>query len=193
MVKTFLNKISFFSITIGLLGFFVSLYALALHLRQLLQPGHGFICDVNATISCSDVIGSMYGEVASIPLGAYGMSYFILILVAACMPKIATLNKKWLASLELVIALTGFFSVLALMYISYSILQLVCPTCSIIHVLIILYTISKLINFIKVYKEPYSAQNGTLVRFFAVSLCLAIPPLAVGLIAPIIIMKFFAG
>ena len=187
------KKISKFTLLIALIGFGVSLYALILHIKNLLSPGGGAFCDVSATINCTSVIGSRFGEFASIPLGAYGMAYFAILFAALLTPKFATITKKQLATLELIIALLGVVVVGILMIISYGILKLVCPTCSVIHALVVLYTVLKLYQFFKARKEEASTQlekpsmNDALTRFFAMAICFSIPPLMIGLMTPFIV------
>ena len=188
----YLTKINFISVALGMIGFFVSLYSLAVHLQLGLKSGPQ-ICDFNSTVNCSNVIGSSYGEIAAIPLGAYGMTYFAIIISAAFMPKLARINKKWLAFWELIIAIVGFASVCGLVYISYAVLRLVCPTCSVIHVIVTLYLIIKIYQFIKVRKEKDLPKNDAFIRLMAVSLCLGIPPLAIGLVAPMFAPYFFSN
>lgn len=180
----YLSKINILTVVLGVIGFFVSLYSLAIHLQVTLKTGGSQLCDINSTVSCSAVIGSSYGEIASIPLGAYGMTYFAIIISAAIMPKMAQINRKWLSFWESTIAAVGFVSVCALVYISYFKLQMVCPTCTITQAIVVVYSITKLIQFIKVKKDKDLPKNDAFVRFMAVSLCLGIPPLAIGLIAP---------
>ncbi len=181
----YLSKINLITVMLGVVGFFVSLYSLAIHLQLGLKTGPQ-ICDFNSTVNCSNVIGSSYGEIAAIPLGAYGMTYFAIIISAAFMPKLARINKKWLAFWEFIIAIVGFISVCILVFISYKILNLVCPTCSVIHVIVTLYTILKIYQFMKTRKETNLPKNDAFIRLMAVSLCLGIPPLAIGLVGPII-------
>jgi protein-disulfide isomerase/uncharacterized membrane protein len=185
-------KINLISILIGCIGFITSLYALVLHIQNLLQPNHGALCDLNAKFNCSNVISSSYGEIASIPLGSYGMTYFIIIIAAAILPKIALVTKKELATLEFIIGFVGFIIVVSLFYISHSILKTICPTCTIVHILTTVYFIIKSITFLK-HKNDNDVNSGSdyLLRFVAVCICLGIPPLAAGLVAPIIIEKFF--
>lgn len=201
-----IKKISKSTIIIGLSGFCVSLYALILHIKHLMSPGAGAICDVNATINCSAVIGSKYGEFAAIPLGAYGMAYFAILLSAAITPKFSPMTKKQLAYIEMSLGFIGVLVVGLLMGISYGILKLMCPTCSVIHVLVILYGCIKLFQLIKVLKEKdtadtttdnaYTEQANLLQHsnpyrtFFALALCLSIPPLIIGLFAPILVDYF---
>lgn len=189
-----IKKLNKFTIFIGLAGFIVSLYALIVHVKNLMAPGGSSLCDINSTISCSVVIGSKYGEFAAIPLGAYGMAYFAIILAAALTPKFAPLTHQQLSKLELVIALIGVCVVAVLMTISYSILKMVCPTCSIVHVLVLLYAILKTVQFVKLKKEQYNAHAPSIhdayMKFFALSLCLALPPLMAGLISPMLVYYF---
>lgn len=184
----FLKKLDIFSVVIGLLGFFVSLYALALHLQIISNSGGSAICDINATVSCSGVVGSSYGEFLSIPLGAYGMAYFAILLSAAFLPKFAQVNKKWLIQLQLLLGGVGAFVALGLAYISYFILGLVCPTCTITQFLVIVFFIAKLFQYIRLKNQKSKAQQDAFIRFLAVSLCLALPPIAAGLFSP-----FFAN
>ncbi|MES2615386.1 MAG: vitamin K epoxide reductase family protein [Bdellovibrionota bacterium] len=186
------TKINVPTILIGIAGFFVSLYALILHIQNLMQPGQGTLCDISAKFNCSSVIGSSYGELASIPLGSYGMAYFVIILSAAVLPKISTVTKKQLAQLEFYIGLIGFISVVALLYISHFILKTICPTCSVIHLLTVAYFVIKVVTLIKNRKTHDTVQSDYFIRFIAVCICLGIPPLACGLVAPIIIDKFFS-
>jgi protein-disulfide isomerase/uncharacterized membrane protein len=188
----YLSKINLITVALGIIGFFVSLYSLAIHLQLGLKSGPQ-ICDFNSTVNCSNVIGSSYGELAAIPLGAYGMTYFAIIVSAAFMPKLARINKKWLAFWELIIALVGFASVCTLIYISYFILHLVCPTCSVIQAVVTLYTILKIYQFIKTRKEKDLPKNDAFIKLMAVSLCLGIPPLAIGLIGPMFAPYFFSS
>jgi protein-disulfide isomerase/uncharacterized membrane protein len=194
-MTVFVKKLNKLSILIGVSGFLVSLYALFVHVKTLMGPGGGTLCDVSATINCSAVIGSRYGEFAAIPLGAYGMAYFAIILAAAVTPKLSHITAKQLLKLELSIALVGLAVVGALAVISYTILKMVCPTCSIIHVLVVIYTILKIVQFIKLRKERISESHSDVshmttepyVRFFGLALCLAIPPLMVGLMSPLLV------
>nr|BFD31696.1 hypothetical protein GTC16762_13140 [Pigmentibacter ruber] len=191
--NVFVSKLNITSIILSLIGFSVSLYSLIVHLQVTLKSSGKQLCDFNSTVSCSAVIGSSYGEIASIPLGAYGMTFFAILFSAAILPKFTQVTKKWLAQLELMLAGLGFLSVICLAYISYFKLQLVCPACSIVHITVLLYSTIKVFEFIKVKNTPVGPKNDAFIRFMAVSLCLGLPPLAIGLLAPIIAPYFFSS
>ncbi|WP_161597708.1 vitamin K epoxide reductase family protein [Fluviispira multicolorata] len=186
----FIKKLNPISIIISIIGFGVSLYALIVHIQLLMNSSGAAMCDFNAKVSCSVVIGSSYGEFASIPLGAYGMTYFAILLSASIMPRIANINKKWLATVELFLASIGITVVIILAYISYTVLQITCPTCSVIHALIVVYFVTKLLQYIKLKNETKKSQHDALTRLMAVCLCLGIPPLASGLLAPLLVDYF---
>lgn len=183
----YLTKINLISIILGIIGFFVSLYALIIHLKDGIGP---HICDVNSSVNCTAVIGSSFGEFAAIPLGAYGMTYFAIIISAALMPKFAKINKKWLAFWEFIIAVIGIIVVCVLMYISYMVLQKICIVCSIIQGITILYAGIKVYQFIATRKEENLPKNDSFIRFIAVAICLGLPPLGVGLLSPFIASFF---
>lgn len=199
-----IRKISKLTIFIALIGFFVSLYALFLHIKNLMTPGAGSICDINATINCSAVIGSKYGEFASIPLGSYGMAYFALLFAAAITPKFVSTTKKQLAIIEIGLAAIGVLVVGLLMGISYGILKLVCPTCSVTHALVLLYACVKSFEWFKLFKqkkhdqhvndesqsEQLFQQTNPYRTFFALALCFSIPPLMIGLFSPLLVDYF---
>ena len=166
-----------------------------IHLQSLMQPGQGSICDINAKFNCSEVINSAYGELASIPLGAYGMTYFVIIFVAAMLPKISMITRRQLLVLESAIGFVGFLGVLALLYISNVILGKICPSCSVVHLLVIVYFAMKLVGLYRNKKmAPPATKNAAyLTRFFVVSGVLGILPLIVGVFAPLIIANNLAN
>lgn len=180
------------SVFFGVLGLLVSLYALIVHVQIMLKPGHGLLCDINSQFSCSAVLSSAYSEFASIPLGAYGMAYFMVVLAAAFLPKYAPITDKQLSYYELMISLSGFVVVTVLFSISYFVIKIFCPICVAIYGIVSLYTIFKVIDFFKLRQKqdviPFSSE--TFLRFMAVSLCLGLPPLVAGLVAPMVITQF---
>ncbi len=182
------NQIQWVSLIISVVGFFVSLYALYLHIINYLKPGHGSLCDINSQISCSSVIGSHYGELLNIPLGSYGMTYFIAILMLSLLPKITYVNEKTMSLIGILISAIGMGAVLGLVYVSYFILKIICPTCTIIHILVFLFTIYQIYCYFKSRKHGKFISNA-FVSYLCVFSLLGVPPLAIGLIAPLIMNK----
>ncbi len=188
----FLKRVHLPSILLAFFGFLVSLYALIAHVQILLKPGHGLLCDMSATFNCTSVIGSSYGELASIPLGSYGMSYFMILFAATVMPLISQITEKQHALLEGLLAICGLITVLILIYITYFKIKAFCPTCSIVHGIVFIYSSMKVFRFFSSWRlkatQLYSGDYFS--RFAAVSLCLGIPPLAAGLLIPMAVNYF---
>lgn len=187
------HKVNKLTVVLGLIGFFISLYALILHIELLLKPGHGLLCDMNSQFSCSSVLSTSYGEFASIPLGAYGMTYFVILLAAAFLPKYADITEKYLSYYEVFISLVGFIVITTLFSISYFMINIFCPICIAIYIVVLFYTVIKVTSYIKLRRDLAidSFSSETFLRFMAVSLCLGLPPLVAGLVAPIAITYFF--
>jgi uncharacterized membrane protein/protein-disulfide isomerase len=69
----------------ALLGLGASAAAAYTHYRLLTQPGYLSVCDINDTLSCSQVYLSRYGAVAGVPVALLGLIWFsmLTLLVAA--------------------------------------------------------------------------------------------------------------
>ena len=119
---------------LGALGFAISLYAFRLH--AIIKGGGDSGCGFSETINCDKVLASQYGSFFGISLGAYGMAYFVLVILTA-----VTTNPKTTLQQEttqrLVVAGAGLIGAGVLMYISYGIIKAVCPVCMAKHATIL--------------------------------------------------------
>ena len=66
---------------LGLLGLSLSVYALRHHLAFKTTGATNAFCNVNETISCDAVAASSYSEIWGVPLGIFGIAFFISLLV----------------------------------------------------------------------------------------------------------------
>lgn len=66
---------------LALIGLSLSAYALRHHLLFKASGMTEAFCNVNATISCDAIAASPYSEIAGIPLGVFGISYFATLLL----------------------------------------------------------------------------------------------------------------
>lgn len=112
------------------LGFGLSVYAF--HIHQLVLAGENTGCGITATLSCDAVIGSRFGVVLGIPLGLYGVVFF---LVMALMSFSSQGDSLPAAKQRLVLATLAVLGSLALEYIMWAILHKGCPVCMSIHAL----------------------------------------------------------
>lgn len=171
------------SLIIGLIGFATSLYALTLHL-QLKSSTDALGCDVNDLVSCSKVIGGSYGEFLSIPLGAYGMSYFGLVMALAILPLFVVSSDAWIARWRMLNAFIGAAVSVFLAYIAYAKIGAVCLVCSTVHALAVVNFVWTFLQFRKVRGEVQSVSEGGFSKLLAACLALSVPPLLAGVLLP---------
>ena len=169
---------------LGLVGFGVSLYALILHLKSTASSGAALTCDINDTVSCTKVLASSYGDLAGIPLGAFGMAFFGIVLAAAILPQLVQVSKRWIAHWQLTVGTVGFAVSVVLAYISYIKLAAVCVVCSTIHAITLVNFIVVLLAFLKHRREPNVAHPSAFLKFISTALALSVPPLIAGAVAP---------
>ena len=177
-------KPNWISLLLGLVGFGVSLYSLILHLQSTSTSGAPLTCDINNAVNCTKVLGSSYGDVAGIPLGAFGMAFFGIVMAAAILPKLVEVSKCWIAHWQLTVGAVGLAVTIFLAYISYIKLEAVCVVCSTIHALTVVNFIAVLALFLKHRREPNVADPSAFVKLISTALALSVPPLIAGAVAP---------
>ena len=65
----------------ALLGLGASIWSSYVHYSLLTQPGYTSVCDVNATVSCTQAYLSEYGSFAGVPVALAGVLFFALIVL----------------------------------------------------------------------------------------------------------------
>lgn len=71
----------FVDAALALLGLALSVYALRHHLSLKATGSTNAFCNVNETISCDAVAASSYSEIWGVPLGIFGIAFFVSLLV----------------------------------------------------------------------------------------------------------------
>ena len=127
-----------FAITIGVAGIATSLYSVAHHMELRLKGHTEAACNINSTINCDLVAASKYSEVFGIPMGVWGIGYFLAMVVLA-----ATILTKHKSAKEhepawFILAATGVISSIVLAVISLGVLGTVCIVCVVIYLLTII-------------------------------------------------------
>lgn len=132
---------------LGGLGVAISLYAFLIHRR--IEAGGDSGCGFTATINCDKVLASQYGALFGIPLGIFGIAYFLVVILSAITTnRSSTLRQETLQ--RLVVSALGLCATVALSYISYGILKAACPICMTTHAVIIATFGVSLWQFLKV-------------------------------------------
>ena len=76
-----LRRYRYILIGLALLGLATSITALVVHYRLMSDPGYSSFCDVNASISCQQVLQSSYATVWGVPIAAGGAIWSAAVLL----------------------------------------------------------------------------------------------------------------
>lgn len=125
-------------IVFALVGLAASLSSTYVHYRLLQEPGYLSFCDVNATISCTNVYRSAYATIAGVPVAIGGALWFgfVLVLVAAS-ARARDAFKENAPGYVFALSTLALGVVLYLGYASLFVLKSVCLMCVVTYVSII--------------------------------------------------------
>ena len=123
----------------ALLALGASIAALYVHYRLMVDPNYSSFCDVNATVSCEQVLESAYGRVFGIPVAAGGAiwSGLVLLLSLYGMRQPTTDPANRTAGYVFVLATIGLAAVFYFAYTSFFVLRQACPLCMTMYVSVI--------------------------------------------------------
>lgn len=120
---------------IAISGAFVSSYSVWHHVRVRLEGVTDAACNLSERLSCDTVASSSYSEFLGIPLGVWGLGYFLTITSLLFLSSIKKDLYKTGLRIWGALVLTGILVSLGLAAISFFILKSLCPTCLIIYFL----------------------------------------------------------
>jgi uncharacterized membrane protein/protein-disulfide isomerase len=105
-------------------------WATFVHHRLLFDPSYSSACDINATVSCSEVLLSRYSSAYGVPVAILGVIWFAgaLVLIGANMFGRASLREN-VPGYLFALSTAGLAVVLYLAYISFAVLKVYCPLC----------------------------------------------------------------
>jgi uncharacterized membrane protein len=126
-------------ILFSLLGLGASIWALVVHYQLTVDPNYTSVCDVNATVSCTQVLSSPYARVVGIPVAAGGAiwSGLVLLLSLYGMRQPASEMARRSAGYVFVLATIGLAAVFYFAYTSFVVLRLGCPLCMTMYVSVV--------------------------------------------------------
>ncbi len=125
--------------------FFLSIFALGISgylIRQHYAPSTGFCLPGIKSNSCDIVNKSLYSEIFGVPLGLYGVLFFLMIASLSGIfffeKKINPLglDHKKLSEYLFFLLLGGFAFIFYLVYIELFVLYAICIFCTAVHILI---------------------------------------------------------
>jgi uncharacterized membrane protein/protein-disulfide isomerase len=166
----------------ALVGLVASGAATYVHYRLLNDPTYLSFCDVNATVSCTQVYMSRFSTVRGIPVAIFGALWFVVaaLLSASGMTARPSVRES-VPGYLFVLSTLALAVVLYLGYVSFMVLHAVCILCLITYAAVIgLFLVSGAATTFPMTTLPRRAAND--VRVFAGS------PVAI-----VIALLFFAG
>jgi protein-disulfide isomerase len=178
---------------LGLIGFGISIYALALHLKGAAGAAAGLGCDINDLFSCSNVLVGDYGAFLGIPLGGYGMAFFVVLIVTALLPLFTAASKAWHTRLQLGITSIGAAVSVGLAVFSAVVIKSICVVCSAVHVTCIVAFLLALVAYVRNTDKTLYTEGNPFMKWLSSSLAAAVPALLAGLIAPMIAPQILKG
>jgi uncharacterized membrane protein len=122
----------------ALLGLGASLTSTYVHYNLLVDPSYSSICDVNATVSCTQAYLSPYGSFLGVPVALAGVFFFAIVLALAAMSGRKTAQAGESAPAYIfALSTIGLAFALYLGYASFFILHAVCILCVTTYVAVI--------------------------------------------------------
>ena len=114
----------------GFVGLGAMLAAASVHYRLLLNPSYTSFCDINSTVSCSQVYLSRYSTAYGVPLAIYGSIWFagVLVLLAGTVFVPQPIREN-VPGYIFALSTGALAVVLYLLYISFVVLKVYCVLC----------------------------------------------------------------
>jgi uncharacterized membrane protein/protein-disulfide isomerase len=124
------SKARTFAVVCALVGLAAMLWSVYVHHRLLFDPRYASACDINATVSCSEVLLSRYSMAYGVPVAIYGAIWFtgILVLLGAATWGRQSLREN-VPGYLFALSTAGLAVVLYLGYVSLAVLKVYCPLC----------------------------------------------------------------
>lgn len=111
-------------------GLAAALASSYVHYRLLADPGYTSFCDVNATVSCTQVYQSRFGTLGGVPVALLGALWFALVAVLVASERRGVRGyAENVPAYVFALSTVGLAVVLYLAYASFFILKAVCVLC----------------------------------------------------------------
>lgn len=155
-----LGKYLFINVLLGIIGVGVSIYSIIHHIELKAAGVTDAACNINQTISCDAVAGSQYSEILGIPLGAFGLAYFLSIFLLSMMVFKSESNRESNISALATLTFIGGLVSIVLASISFFAVKALCLTCLAVYILT-LGLVAGTIFAIKNKELKYSLKAST--------------------------------
>ena len=125
-------------IVLALVGFASAATSTYVHFQLVQDPGYISFCDINGSVSCTEVYQSRFGSVGGIPVALLGAFWFglVLLLTVAGGRGSSELGEN-IGAYLLVLSTIGLAVVLRLGYESFVVLGTLCLLCAVVYVAVV--------------------------------------------------------
>jgi uncharacterized membrane protein len=114
----------------AIVGLVASIAAAYVHYHLLFDPHYTSFCDVNATVSCTEVYQSRFSTVAGIPVAIFGAIWFGVAVLLTLGGLTARPNvRESIAGYLFVLSTVALSAILYLAYASFFLIKAVCVLC----------------------------------------------------------------
>jgi len=166
------HRLLIIGLLLALVGLAVAAYSTFHHMELLRSGQTDFACNINARFSCDAVANSKYSIVFGIPLGVWGLGYFLGVALMLGLGLLKEENRRDALHAYAVLAVVGFVVSLVLGVISWVDVGAFCLSCMGIYAV----CLGQLLNFAfnrKVIPWPLRAKttfNGATVAALGVAI-----------------------
>ena len=118
-------------IAFAIIGVVLSLLTIDLHIRLELDPGLApSYCHITEKLNCAPVIGSRYSTLFGVPLGSYGIFYYV-VMVGLALLNGGLIGRRSVVSSSPLLTLASVSVVLSviLFLVSEFVIHAICPVC----------------------------------------------------------------
>lgn len=170
--KNFLKS----GIVLALIGACVSIYTIVHHLDLKVDGVSDAACNISQTVSCNTVAASEYSEAFGIPLGVWGLGYFLALISLLSISWIRPENKSASFFNYAGLVVIGILSSLGLAGISAFFIEAVCPSCVVVYAVCIgqavnLFLFRKVVPRKIASKSIINSLAGALIPLLITLIC----------------------
>ena len=109
-----------------------------MHFQLVSDPSYTSFCDINETVSCTQLYQSRYGSIAGVPVALGGVFWFgVVLLLAMAGARGPTASREHVAAYFVVWSTIGLSVAMYMAYASLYVLGIFCLLCGIVYVTVV--------------------------------------------------------